>query len=130
MGSNQRRLSRWFTVRPYYWDTLRKCLLSGRSRVPVDAHGFIEWGGRFTAIDDPHAGTVSGQGTSVGYINDAGQITGSYNESDNDTVAFAGPAGRYTTTRGCGFRLGESLLVEVKQVPGGHQVGSVSVHDG
>jgi len=60
-------------------------------------HGFIERGGRFTAVNDPHAGTAAGQGTSVGYVNDAGQITGSYNKSNGDTVAFAGPAESYTT---------------------------------
>lgn len=33
----------------------------------------------------------------MGYINDFGQVTGSYTESNNDTVAFAGSPGRLTT---------------------------------
>jgi hypothetical protein len=54
-------------------------------------HGFIHRDGRFITINNPNAGTASGQGTSVGYINDVGQVTGAYTEGNNDTVAFAGP---------------------------------------
>jgi hypothetical protein len=36
----------------------------------------------------------------VGYINDFGQVTGSYTESNNDTVALAGSPGRLTTISG------------------------------
>ena len=60
-------------------------------------HGFIDRDGRFTTINDPNAGTASGQGTNVGYINDLGQVTGSYTESNGNTVAFAGPLGRLST---------------------------------
>jgi hypothetical protein len=58
-------------------------------------HGFVDRDGRFTAINDPNAGTAAGQGTSVGYINDFGEVTGSYTESNGDTVAFAGPVGTF-----------------------------------
>jgi hypothetical protein len=57
-------------------------------------HGFIDRDGSFTTINEPKAGTASGHGTSVGYINDFGQVTGSYTESNNDAVAFAGPLRR------------------------------------
>jgi hypothetical protein len=60
-------------------------------------HGFIDRADRFTTINNPNAGTASGQGTDVGYINDFGQVTGAYTESNNNTVAFAGPPGRFTT---------------------------------
>ena len=60
-------------------------------------HGFIDRDGSFTLINEPNAGTASGQGTSVGYINDFGQVTGSYTESNNNTVAFAGSLGTLTT---------------------------------
>ncbi len=60
-------------------------------------HGFIDRNGRFTTINEPDAGTASGQGTSVGYVNDFGQVTGSYTESNDNTVAFAGPLGKLTT---------------------------------
>jgi hypothetical protein len=60
-------------------------------------HGFIDRDGNFTTINDPKAGTASGQGTSVGFINDFGQVTGSYIDSNGNTVAFAGPLGRFTT---------------------------------
>ncbi len=59
--------------------------------------GFIDRDGAFAAIDEPDAGTASSQGTSVGYINDFGQVAGSYTESNDNTVAFAGPLGRLTT---------------------------------
>jgi hypothetical protein len=48
-------------------------------------------------INEPNAGTASGQGTNVGYNNDFGQVTGSYTEANNDTVAFAGPLSRLVT---------------------------------
>ena len=60
-------------------------------------HGFIDRDGTFATINEPDAGTASGQGTSVGYINDLGQVAGSYTESNDNTVAFAGPLGRLTT---------------------------------
>jgi hypothetical protein len=46
---------------------------------------------------DPNAGTASGQGTNVGYINDLGEVTGSYTDSSGNTVAFAGPVGTFRT---------------------------------
>jgi uncharacterized membrane protein len=58
-------------------------------------HGFLDRDGRFTTINNPNAGTASGQGTNVGYVNDLGQVVGSYTESNNNTVAFAGPPGRF-----------------------------------
>jgi hypothetical protein len=58
-------------------------------------HGFVERNGKFTTINAPDAGTASGQGTSIGYINDLVQVTGSDTESNGDTVAFAGPVGTF-----------------------------------
>ena len=60
-------------------------------------HGFVDRDGRFTAINDPNAGTASGQGTNLGYINDFGDVTGSYTDSNGNTVAFAGSLGSLTT---------------------------------
>ncbi len=43
------------------------------------------------------AGTALGQGTSIGYVNDLGQVTGSYISSSGNSVALAGSPGRLTT---------------------------------
>src|SRR6516164_8334384 len=42
------------------------------------SHGFIDRHGVFTAVNDPHAGTASGQGTTVNAINDFGVLGGTY----------------------------------------------------
>jgi uncharacterized membrane protein len=62
-------------------------------------HGFLYRDGTFTTVDVPGAAdtllTVTNDlGTAVGY-NDLGQVTGSYTESNGDTVAFAGPVGTF-----------------------------------
>ena len=59
--------------------------------LPVQLAQFGSWLGA-QLVD-----TASGQGTSLGYINDLGQVTGSYTESNGDSVAFAGPIGKFTT---------------------------------
>ena len=78
-------VSDWAVVSGFYADS------SG------DAHGFIDRHGGFTTIDNPNAGTASGQGTNVGNIHDRGQVTGSYTDSNSSTVAFAGPPGSFAT---------------------------------
>jgi hypothetical protein len=84
--------------------------LSALALLPVTASAAAA-PGRYTTIDVPGAastvavgindsgvaGTGSSQGTSVGYINDFGQVTGSYTESSGNTIAFAGPAGTFPT---------------------------------
>ena len=76
-------------------------------------HGFIERGGRFTAVNDPHAGTASGQGTSVGSINDAGVVVGNYFDASGVVHGFTERRGVFTP-------------VEDPAGPGGTNAGGIS----
>ena len=52
------------------------------------SHGFIDQGGVFTTVDDPQAGTASGQGTVAFAINNRGIIVGIYVDSSGTTHGF------------------------------------------
>src|SRR5712671_3985436 len=59
-------------------------------------HGFVYSGGSYTALDDPSAGSMVGQGTLANGINATGQIVGSYtNNSGSHGFLYSG--GTYTT---------------------------------
>ena len=51
-------------------------------------HGFIDRHGVFTTVNDPHAGTASGQGTVAFAINNRGIIVGIYADSHGTTHGF------------------------------------------
>ena len=42
------------------------------------SHGFIDRNGVFTTVNDPHAGTAPGQGTTVNGLNNRGVLDGTY----------------------------------------------------
>src|SRR6516225_3892490 len=52
------------------------------------SHGFIDRHGVFTAVNDPHAGTASGQGTTVNAINDFGVLGGTYTDATGVSHGF------------------------------------------
>ncbi len=55
---------------------------SAEAAAPVATHG------TFVAVDEPHAGDATGQGTFVTGINDRGVIVGNYSTSKNLTHSF------------------------------------------
>src|SRR5262252_8054771 len=61
------------------------------------SHGFIDRRAVFTAVDDPHAGTASGQGTSVNGLNDFGVLDGTYTDGNGVSHGFIDRRGVFTT---------------------------------
>jgi probable HAF family extracellular repeat protein len=59
--------------------------------------GFLLAGGTFTALNDPAAGTSSGQGTLAQGINNTGQVVGYYVDATNNTHGFIDSGGVYTS---------------------------------
>jgi probable HAF family extracellular repeat protein len=51
-------------------------------------HGFLYSGGTYTTLDDPLAATVTTSGTEAFGINDAGQIVGTYQDSNHHYHGF------------------------------------------
>jgi len=51
-------------------------------------HGFVDIGGTFTTLDDPHAGHAKGEGTEALGINDSGEIVGIYIDSSGHHHGF------------------------------------------
>jgi len=60
-------------------------------------HGFVLAGGRFSVVNDPHAGKARTQGTLVTGISDAGLVVGTYVDSKGVQHGFEDRAGRFTT---------------------------------
>ena len=60
-------------------------------------HGFIDQGGVFTTVNDPHAGTAAGQGTVPVGITNSGVIAGSYIDAGNVSHGFIDRGGVFTT---------------------------------
>ena len=61
------------------------------------SHGFIDQGGVFTTVDDPQAGTASGQGTTVIAINEVGVLGGVYIDANGVNHGFIERRGVFTT---------------------------------
>jgi probable HAF family extracellular repeat protein len=65
-------------------------------------HGFIEWGGRYTTVNNPLASktpptTSEAVGSDVTGTNDLGEIVGNYSPSNGDDYGFVDQGGRFTT---------------------------------
>jgi hypothetical protein len=69
--------------------------------------------GVFTAIDDPSAGTASGQGTAASSINDVGVVSGSYTDSGFVSHGFLEGNGAFTTidVPGAGTAAGQGTSI-------------------
>src|SRR6516225_9568299 len=52
------------------------------------SHGFIDRHAVFTTVNDPHAGTASGQGTSVNGLNNFGVLDGTYIDGNGVNHGF------------------------------------------
>ena len=55
---------------------------------PGVSHGFTDWRGVFTTLNDPHAGSKKGQGTAVQAISNRGIIVGVYFDSHGAAHGF------------------------------------------
>src|SRR6516165_10389600 len=55
---------------------------------PGVSHGFIDRHGVFTTVNDPQAGTASGQGTTVIAINEVGVLGGVYIDANGVNHGF------------------------------------------
>jgi hypothetical protein len=65
---------------------------------PGQYHGFVEWNGKYTTIDDPLAGTAgNGEGTQVDSMNDLGELGGYYTMTNGHTYGFVDIGGHFTT---------------------------------
>ena len=61
------------------------------------SHGFIDRRGVFTTVTAPHAGTASGQGTSVNGLNNRGVLDGTYIDGTGVNHGFIDQHGTFTT---------------------------------
>ena len=64
---------------------------------PGVSHGFIDRHGVFTTVNDPHAGTAAGQGTTVIAINEVGVLGGVYIDANGTQHGFIDRHGAFTT---------------------------------